>query len=49
MPAILLVGFVFIVVWVLLKFRRYRQKVAERQADLDVLDRRASRKLGEDE
>ncbi len=49
MPAILLVGFVVIIVWVLYKFRRYRQKMGEQQGNLDTLYGRASRKLGEDE
>ncbi len=49
MPVLLLAGFVFIVVWALYTFRKYRQKVAERQADLDTLYGRDSRKLDEDE
>jgi hypothetical protein len=48
-PAILFVGFVLIVVWVSYKWRKYRQQVAERQADLDMLDGRSSRQLGDDE
>ncbi|MGO9635116.1 MAG: hypothetical protein ACLPX1_14650 [Steroidobacteraceae bacterium] len=49
MPVLLLAGFVFIVVWALYTFRKYRQKVEERQADLDTLYGRDSRKLDEDE
>jgi hypothetical protein len=49
MPAILLVGFVFIVVWVSYKWRKYRRQAGERQTNLDMLDGRSSRQLSDDE
>jgi hypothetical protein len=49
MPAILLIGFACIIVWVWRKFRQYRKAVDERQAIPDMLNGRSSRELDKDD